>query len=192
MKQKHLVIDTYKFEELSQDVKDKLISQELDYSSYINAEFFTETCQELLANNLGSDLSLEYSLNYCQGDGVAFYGKLDNDILLNSTRLSDSAKKTLRRLTDSIDIFIAKSSYGHWYSHYNTMYVDIYPSFNTGEYKHIDLKLEALELELTEIKTDISKELEEYGYKVFYDYDGTIDYIIELDYDYTIDGKIVD
>ncbi|PJG82794.1 hypothetical protein [Caviibacterium pharyngocola] len=78
-------------------------------------------------------LNIEYSLSYCQGDGMAFYGTLpcDSWITLYKQINPNKSEKEYRRfafLSEYIanneyynDVEITRNSFGHHYSHWNTM-----------------------------------------------------------------------
>ena len=66
----------YNFSELSEEAKDKVKQWYLD-DDFRPCEFeniYTEDLKYLFNN---SDLKLQFSLSYCQGDGLNIYGKLD-------------------------------------------------------------------------------------------------------------------
>ena len=67
--------NVYDFSELSEEAKEKAKSWYLDGQE---PEIFTENCEENLAYLFpNSDLKVQYSLSYCQGDGLNIYGELD-------------------------------------------------------------------------------------------------------------------
>lgn len=86
----------------------------------------------------------EYSLSYCQGDGVAFYGPIDVWTFLNyfattadkddyiTEARQEKAREYLRRLEEygmtkdahPLRAESSRNSYGHHYSHWNTMEYD--------------------------------------------------------------------
>ena len=66
----------YNFSELSEDAKEKVKQWYLD-DDFRPCEFeniYTEDLRYLFNN---SDLKLQFSLSYCQGDGLNIYGELD-------------------------------------------------------------------------------------------------------------------
>ena len=68
--------EVYNFSELSEDAKEKVKQWYLD-DDFRPCEFeniYTEDLRYLFNN---SDLKLQFSLSYCQGDGLNIYGKLD-------------------------------------------------------------------------------------------------------------------
>ena len=66
----------YNFSELSEEAKDKVKQWYLDddFRQYDFENIYTEDLRYLFNN---SDLKLQFSLSYCQGDGLNIYGKLD-------------------------------------------------------------------------------------------------------------------
>lgn len=65
--------NVYKYEELSSEAKERVKQWLLDDD--INVEIFTEDCLEYLSTQYpNSNLKVQYSLNYCQGDGFNVYG----------------------------------------------------------------------------------------------------------------------
>lgn len=72
----------YNFSELSEDAKDKAKQWYLD-DDFRPSEF-TEIYEQDLRNIFpDSELKLQYSLNYCQGDGLNIYGELNVSNVLN-------------------------------------------------------------------------------------------------------------
>ena len=66
----------YNFSELSEEAKDKVKQWYLDddFRPYDFENIYTEDLKYLFNN---SDLKLQFSLSYCQGDDLNIYGKLD-------------------------------------------------------------------------------------------------------------------
>ena len=120
---------------------------------------------ELVKCGYPDDLTIEYSLGYCQGDGVAFYGCLGIDNaqvlmkrLLSTTKGQVDAVSRVKNLIAQKDIDnmflvlreyaelqfceldINRNSYGHHYSHWNTMRIDSNVDF-TGIFPDDDTML---------------------------------------------------
>ncbi|MCS6027281.1 NgrC [Klebsiella pneumoniae subsp. pneumoniae] len=101
---------------------------------------------ELVKCGYPDDLTIEYSLGYCQGDGVAFYGDLSvDDVKALMNRLFSTepgqvdavsrvknlmAQKDIENMLSvlreygSCDLSITRNSHGHHYSHWNCMNID--------------------------------------------------------------------
>lgn len=62
----------YEFSELSEDVKTKV--KEWYLNNFYQNEEFSDMCKEELSHRFPkSDLKVQYSLSYCQGDGLNVY-----------------------------------------------------------------------------------------------------------------------
>lgn len=101
---------------------------------------------ELVKHGYPADLTIEYSLGYCQGDGMAFYGDLNvDDIQALMKRLFGTergqtdavsrvknlmAQKDIGHMMNVLrdygncDLSITRNSHGHHYSHWNCMNID--------------------------------------------------------------------
>lgn len=78
LKMKEITIKAYEFEELSEDVQERLIReyrQYEDYTSYDLEHYLNERLKELT----GLSFDLAYSLNNMQGDGLRFTGQIDGE-----------------------------------------------------------------------------------------------------------------
>lgn len=74
--------NVYKFAELSQAAKEKVRDWYLERQNELSY-IFTDECMETLSELFpDSDLEVQYSLNYCQGDGFNIYGEILLDELL--------------------------------------------------------------------------------------------------------------
>lgn len=69
---------------------------------------------------------IEWRLGHCQGDGMAFYGTVSaNDLVAIARRIMDGRGvekfAAYRAIAAGSSISIGRNSYGHHYSHFNTM-----------------------------------------------------------------------
>lgn len=180
-------VEVFKFEELKPKPKEKAKEKyNFDYSDLI-----TENFMYYLESRGYGDCKLEWSLGYCQGDGVAFYGKVDVSTWWKKrgrTLFSKEEKKKLyaEYARDSdICIGIKRNSFGNHYSHYNTMYVDV--EWDSALAQMVETAI------LDDIR-DISKELARMGYKdiEYYTSDECFQETAEAnDYEFFADGTLV-
>lgn len=81
----------YDYAELSNDAKDKVKEW---YLEGIEPDIFTENClmrlEELFPN---SNLKVQYSIAYCQGDGFNIYGEISLDEVLDHIRNNFTEKE---------------------------------------------------------------------------------------------------
>ena len=169
-------ITLYNYNELlSEDAKELARQQVIDcdyFGSDLDAELrmtFREKLKELGIE----DLEVEYSLSYSQGDGVAFYGYIDNDHLWNwvdESALSDDEVKLVNMCVlgkANLDINIERNYWGHSYSHWNCMEVNI-PFYYGDDLPFDDDKMgelmSGLESKIKDIVQVKSRALESLGY----------------------------
>lgn len=92
--------------------------------------------RELVSAGFPDDLQVEWSLSYCQGDGMAFYGDLSfDDLVTLSPKIYATNKckqRMFARLVQSVQSWdynesfeIRRTGMGYRYSHYNTMALTI-------------------------------------------------------------------
>ena len=174
-------IQIFNYSELNKDAKEKAIKvvrntdifgQELVWD--LNEAF------ESILRNLGLDrIEIDFSLSHSQGDGVAFYGYIDNEHLWNwvdDSKLSDDEVKLIALCQlgrANLDINIERNFLSSRYSHPNTMEVSI-PFYDGDDLPFDDDRMEelmsGLELKIKEVVQDKSMELERLGYNMIDDY----------------------
>lgn len=147
---KHYTVQRYTFQELEEPAREKAIREQQEFlHETITSEEIEDYLRGKLEDKLGGspeDITLAFSLGYCQGDGVAIYGRLYSGEAPNLTWPNGSAYADL-----------VKNSWGHHYAHYNTFNVEL----NDAESEPISLEDTVLEVQLR----DICRELERDGYK---------------------------
>ena len=129
----------YTYDELSDKAKKAVVERwrEVAYE-HLNSGEILETIQDHILGTLsegkfatwdnfnGSDrgqsgnLKVEYSLSHCQGDGVAFYGRLYRN---------DAPRLNWGVLQDNVglnEVRLIRNSHGNHYSHYNCFNLEFY------------------------------------------------------------------
>ena len=124
---KKITIMTYEFDELSDEAKEKALEwarQDLSFDD-VDADLLSEEMKENSMAEAGIVGPIPYwRLSYSQGDGVAFYGKLDINVLMEKHPLIKTKVEALNKLgVEYIDIKIVDVN--HHYHHYNSMDVDV-------------------------------------------------------------------
>lgn len=160
------------FSELSDEGKGFAIENERNCSTRFDdddAAFLTEDFQNQLTEKGFEAVKVFWSLGYCQGDGVAFYGRVYREDL----KAKDShAKKLIERLEKAGDeISIEITGANSWYHHRNSMTVEV-DFENEREEEDLPARLkivlpvwrEEFEGYLSERVKEISTELEKSGY----------------------------
>ena len=148
-------ITTYKFEELSERAKEKVRSWWIAIDDVTSSNLHQMFIQRLFEAGYPTN-DVQFSLGYCQGDGVAFYtsdrpvnlkdgvwdlldvtysqghvdpGKLWRRIARKLSTYDREVFRGLKRRHSShlsFAVNITKNSYGHTYSHARTMEVGVY------------------------------------------------------------------
>jgi hypothetical protein len=145
---KEYTVTRYSFDELSETAKEKVIQRTReDLHNWLSEREITEYLTDKLIEELGSnaeELEIAYSLSYCQGDGVAIYGRL-----WKSESLTWPEGVAYLELT--------RNQWANHYSHYNSFNVSAYDE----EGYELGLDLSVVEGQLR----DLCRDLERYGYR---------------------------
>lgn len=160
------------FSELKCRAQELAVSEERDSANrfdWDDAEFLTEDFKTQLAEHGFEEAEVYWSLGYCQGDGVAFYGRVCPESLKEKDRNARRLITALEAAGDAIYIEItgANGRYHHW----NSITVEIeFENETHDEDLPARLKIarpalrENLEYYLNERVKEISRELEKSGY----------------------------
>ncbi len=170
------------FPELKPEAQELAVSKERDSPErfdWDDAEFLTEDFKTQLAEYGFEEAEVYWSLGYCQGDGVAFYGRVYPESLKEKDSKAKRLIAALEAAGDDLCIEITGAN-GH-YHHWNSMTVDIeFESEIADEDLPARLKIarpalrENLEEYLAEKVKEISRELEKSGYaEIEYRFDET-------------------
>jgi hypothetical protein len=140
----------YSFSELNEEARDKAIADTRNrLLEWLREEEITDHLEYQLEEDLGSlptNITIAYSLSYCQGDGVALYGRLHKG---EATDLSWPK--------GAYYVDLVRNSWANHYSHYNTFNVEAYDEND----ELVDLSGSPIEDQLR----TLCKKLEKLGYK---------------------------
>lgn len=168
------------FSELQPEAQEFAVSQERDSPDHFDwddAEFLTEDFKTQLTEYGFEETEVYWSLSYCQGDGVAFYGRVHPESLKEKDR---TAKRLIAALEAAGDgFYIESTGRNSHYHHWNSMTIEIeFENELDDEDLPARLKIarpalrENLEEYLAEKVKEISRELEKSGYaEIEYRYD---------------------
>lgn len=182
MKEKRyeVVEKIYDFDELSDSAKENARRNYLDLFHY--ADDFETFCVDDLANNHfpNSDMKVQFSLSYCQGDGFNIYGKMELsdaiDFVLHKTSNFDNKNirffKWLKTLGYEI-VLPYNNRYGYCCVDHANYAIDIewlleYDGYTSDSENHFSMLCDFMEVFKNEIEK-LCKEYENDGYKYFYE-----------------------
>ena len=168
---KEITVKEYTFEELSEDVQERLIEEYRQYDdySYELEEYINYRLHELT----GLSFDLEYSLCYRQGDGLRFTGRIEGEEInkLPFAHLVKDAENTIINITPSYV----------WHNSY-TVDIDIDADTCYDSQDYYDDEWEKLQNAVEEWYGSIRDTLEKEGYK----------YIEEMESDEYIREVLID
>lgn len=175
----------YKYNELSEGAKAEVKRWYLDGQEPC---IFTDMCKDDLYNLFGkNDLKLQYSLSYCQGDGLNIYGKIEAKQIIDCLEkhnggtqlekfenvLTDKEKRTiLHYAKECRDIELPSNNH---YEYCLADYINIKDDWSYdlevySNYKNINMEvLEKFETLVREIFSELCKGYEQIGYEYFYE-----------------------
>lgn len=187
------------FWELKRESQDAAVADERERPErfdYDDAAILSEDFKIQLAERGFPDVKVYWSLGYCQGDGVAFYGSVYPEDLKEKDPEAARFIEALEKAGDVLSIGIMGDN--NHYHHWNSMTVEVeFESETDDERLPARLKIarpvlrENLEEHLAERVKEISRELEKSGYAEIehrYDEDAIRDELSERDHLYEKDG----
>jgi hypothetical protein len=126
---KQITQTIYSFDELKDDIQDKVINDFINKGIFdIDYQDLKYTAIEYLKENNLPNETINYSLNYSQGDGIRFLGTFNKEQKLKLFELVTNNEELKQSLIDNIDILdieITKCDLHYRYTHNKTMSIDI-------------------------------------------------------------------
>ena len=177
--------EVYKYGELADDAKEKVKQWYLEGQEPF---IFTEDCKMDLENLFGeNDLDVQYSLGYCQGDGLNIYGKVYAESILKCLEnhnggtqlaefenvLTEKEKKTILNYAGECGAINLPMNNRYCYSLAD--YIEVaddweYQLENYSGYKNINVEvLKKFENLVREIFETLCGSYEKWGYEYFYE-----------------------
>lgn len=175
----------YKYNELTDSAKKKVRQWYLEGQE---PSIFTDICKEDLYNLFGkNNLRVQYSLNYCQGDGFNIYGEIDAESILRCLEnhnggtqlkefedvLTEKEKRTILHYANECTAI--KLPYNNHYCYSLADYIDIADDWGYdlevySKYKNINVKvLKKFEKLVRDIFSELCYSFKKYGYEYFYE-----------------------
>lgn len=188
--------EVYEFHELSEKAKENAINYfREDMEIYL--DFFNEDCVEYAKEKGFEDIELQYSLGYCQGDGLSFsakeYTKLEE---LYLEELGKGKEKTAKLLADNTYFRCTGNEGRYCFASYSDIdiWIDNYTSSINTDCENINEVVNNVLEELQQKYIDICGVLEVLGYDdIEYQRsdEAIIDTIEANEYEFTKEGKLI-
>lgn len=202
-----IAYDVYKYNELSEEAKEKVKEWYLNgQESYI----FTDDCKMDLENLFGkNNLDVQYSLAYCQGDGFNIYGSIDAESIFRCLEnhnggtqlkkfedvLTEKEKRTILAYAEECGDIVLPMNRRYCYSLAD--YIDIVEEWawrlEHADYANINEEaLNKFEKLVRGIFVELCRSYEKQGYEFFYEIsDEDLEEICEAnEYEFLEDGTI--
>lgn len=189
--------DVYKYQELSEDAKDEAKRWYLEGK---DAYWFKDDCEEILHCEFPhSELNVEFSLSYCQGDGLNIYGSINLLDLWNKidkNKYTDKEKKFMEYVLKEYSMLYDMPQnwrYGYCMSSSWNFTENIISDMEYANLRGIKYDvLKKFDEDCKEYMEKLCSDFESDGYSYFYevDDDEMIDMCEANEWEFTADGKI--
>lgn len=155
-------VKIYKYEELSAEAKEKALEEMREWSyDTFDTELLSEQFIEVAEKEGFMDCEFMWELNYRQGDGVSFVGKVD---LKKYLSIDPILKRDFDWLLHKDVSFFVKRITSQ-YAHHNTVEVDYEINDDVTEKQEDDIN--ALKDTIEETKDDVCRKCKKIGYEEF-------------------------
>ncbi len=196
--------DVYTYDELSDEAKEKVKDWFLDIRREDDGGIFQDSCLETLNEVFpNSDVKVEYSLSYSQGDGFNTYGKLDvNDLLnvdLSKYPLKDSKyitplsdKDAIKAVCEKADVTSIDLPENRRYGYSMADRIEVVPDYDVELTDEETALLSELEKFAQDVMGFLNSHFESSGYDYFYEAtdEEVADWADVNEYEFTEDGKL--
>lgn len=182
----------YLFNELSKDAQQKAIEQVRNRKEVCLDFFNDDAVSKIEEVGFYGDVQLQYSLSYCQGDGLSFSCKgIEETVLFSffAEVLGAGKEKTAKVIMDNC-YFVNTGNDGH-YCFASKSDIDYYLESYKAEYKNVNEVVGKVLEKIENLYIDLCKELEKQGYdEIEYQYsdEEIIEDIIANEYEFLKDG----
>ncbi len=192
---KTITLELFKFNELSEAAQQKAINEHRNSIDDVLWFFSDDIAEQLKEENITlSKRGLQYSLNYCQGDGLSFAGEFDV-LKMVKLALPNLSAKRQDIINHCIYKIYSTGNTGRRYCYALKIDIDFeYNHSNWDEHRYTNLSLLCQKVaEFTEnYYIDLCDKFKKQGYdEIDYQYsdEGIKETIIDNDYEFTIDGN---
>ena len=158
----------YEYNELSSEAKETAKQKYLESKEAWEFEYMVKEGLNCIFSN--SDLSIQFSLGYCQGDGLNIYGELSKQDCLHIAKQFDFSEKEIKRLNFYLDYCDCKFPENRRYDYCiaDQFEIDLYDLESYYHFRNIDWSLiERFEDAVKETFERLCGQYEKEGYEFF-------------------------
>jgi hypothetical protein len=190
---REIITKVYKFEELSQDAKEVAIEQYRNEDHVYLDCFNDDAVEQIEKAGFYGDIDLQYSLHYCQGDGLSFScNGIDESLLLSffAEILGEGKEKTAKLIMENSYFSNSGNTGRYCFASKN----DIEYIFDSGiNAPNIEKIVSQVETKIKNLYMELCKDLENQGYSdIEYQRsdDAITETIIANDWEFLSNGKM--
>lgn len=156
----------YQFNELSDDVKERVIEKWYEHEDYpFLGDDIKGELEQLDKHGIFSEVELMYSLSCCQGDGLCFKASIDFDKFIQRLSNVKIGGMRLRAVIEYVYDVFSVGNTGHYsYAHENQ--IEWNPNYSGRSLPRLERHTEAIIKEIKVYYLDICEKLEKYGYGI--------------------------
>lgn len=159
-------INIFSFEELSEEAQQKAIKAYIE-SSYEDPDilhFFSETCKEKAKEFGFPDITVQYSLSNCQGDGLSFECENPDITRFIKEALPNIKTSVFDALINTIICSISGNNGRYCYASKSDISFELDLYQNGRDYPNIENLADQVRGHITDTYMSLCKELENMGY----------------------------
>jgi hypothetical protein len=187
-------INVYNFNELSQDAK-KVAIEKFRGEGEVYLEFFNDDCIGIIEQRgFFGNIKLQYSLSYCQGDGLSFSCDFIKTKILQKLFkevLGEAKNKTIQLIIDNCYFNLVGNTGHYCYANSRDLEFRFDDNINAPNIEEVVGKVED---KLRELYLSLCKELEKQGYDEI-EFQNSDECIVDLleanDYEFLEDGQLI-
>lgn len=136
----------YTYDELSEEAKEKAKQDYLQFHGEADGDVFYDMIMDNLSEQFpNSDLDVQYSLSYRQGDGLNIYGKVSMNDFMPYFNATDNSKSEMLRYIDYLN------------DYYGTAYVKLSENQQRYEYSYKFIDIKNAQYAVDDIISDLQK-----------------------------------
>jgi len=186
----------YTFDELSDEAKEVAIEQYRNVQEYYSDFFNDDAVEQIDKAGFSGDVKLQYSLSYCQGEGLSFScNRIEERVLLSffAEILGEGKEKTAKIIIDNCSFVNTGNDGRYCYASKNDIefILEIYGT--NYDKTNIENIVKKVETKIQNLYINLCKDLEKQGYEdIEYQCsdEGITETLIANDYEFLSNGKM--